>query len=56
MLYFKILMMAVATIATVTVFADGDESQKSGYARMLIVSSVLFLIATIIELVSKAML
>lgn len=56
MLYFKILMMAVATLAALSVFADGDKSQRAGHARLLIGSSVLFLVAVVIELVTKAML
>lgn len=56
MLYFKILMMAVATLAALSVFADSDKTQRGRYAGLFLGSSVLFLVAVVIELASKAML
>ena len=56
MLYFKCLMMAFATLAALSVFADSDKGQRAGHARLLIGSSILFLVAVVIELASKTML
>lgn len=35
MLYFKILMLTAATIATLAVFAESDKDSKRRYARVL---------------------
>ena len=54
MLYFKILMLAVATISALSVFTDRDDGRLVLNGKLLSGSSVLFLVAVIIELISKA--
>lgn len=49
MLYFKILMMAVATLSALSVFADGDKSQRGRYAGLFLSTSALFLLAVVVE-------
>ena len=49
MLYFKILMMAVATLSALSVFADSDKAQRGRYAGLFLSTSALFLLAVVTE-------